>query len=72
MSADEEKNTSFRNNGPDDGGDRGSRDFGGDRGGFRGRGKGFFRRKVCKFCTQNLTVDYKNPESLRRFITERA
>ena len=41
------------------------------RGGFRGRGKGFFRRKVCKFCVQNLTVDYKNPESLRRFVTER-
>lgn len=30
-----------------------------------------FRKKVCKFCTQNLTPDYKNPELLRRYITER-
>ncbi|MBN2050109.1 MAG: 30S ribosomal protein S18 [Spirochaetales bacterium] len=41
------------------------------RGGYRGKGKPFFRKKVCKFCTQNLTADYKNPEILRRFITER-
>ena len=30
-----------------------------------------FRKKVCKFCTQNLTPDYKNPDMLRRYITER-
>ena len=30
-----------------------------------------FRKKVCKFCTQNLTPDYKNSEMLRRYITER-
>ncbi len=30
-----------------------------------------FRKKVCKFCTQNLTPDYKNPELLRRYVTER-
>lgn len=30
-----------------------------------------FRKKVCKFCTQDLTPDYKNPEMLRRYITER-
>ncbi|HAF86039.1 MAG TPA: 30S ribosomal protein S18 [Sphaerochaeta sp.] len=30
-----------------------------------------FRKKVCKFCTQNLIPDYKNPEMLRRYITER-
>ena len=43
------------------------------RGPYRGGGKGktFFRRKVCKFCTQKLTVDYKNPDGLRRFVTER-
>lgn len=43
------------------------------RAGFRprGGGKGFFRRKVCRFCVQNLTVDYKRPDSLRRFVTER-
>lgn len=72
MSADEERNVSYRNSGGDDGLDKGGRDFGSDRGGYKGgRGKGFFRRKVCKFCTQNLTVDYKNPDSLRRFVTER-
>jgi len=59
-----------RRDGGDSRGDRGGDR--GDRGGMRGRGgKTFFRRKVCKFCVQKLTVDYKNPESLRRFITER-
>ena len=33
--------------------------------------RGSFRRKVCKFCTQNLVADYKNPDMLRRYITER-
>lgn len=34
--------------------------------------KMFFRKKVCKFCTdQNLTIDYKDPKSFRFFITER-
>jgi small subunit ribosomal protein S18 len=42
---------------------------GGDRGG--GRGRSFFRRKVCRFCTQNLVAEYKNPDLLRRFVTER-
>lgn len=78
MSADnvQERNDAPRGDAPAGGGmrrdneDRGPRSGGGG-GGFRGRGKGFFRRKVCKFCVQNLTVDYKNPESLRRFVTER-
>lgn len=30
-----------------------------------------FRKKVCKFCTQSLTPDYKSPDMLRRYITER-
>ncbi|NBF41339.1 MAG: 30S ribosomal protein S18, partial [Spirochaetes bacterium] len=55
------------------GGDRG-RSGGGDRGGrgggYRGRGKVFFRRKVDKIKTQNLTIDYKRPEILRRFVTD--
>jgi small subunit ribosomal protein S18 len=54
-------------------GDRGG-DRGGDRpGGYRGggRGRSFFRRKVCKFCTQKLVADYKSSDGLRRFITER-
>ncbi|MFP4562753.1 MAG: 30S ribosomal protein S18 [Spirochaetia bacterium] len=65
--------------------DSGSRsDFGRDRdddsrghdgdsrgGGYRSKSKVYFRKKVCRFCTQNLTVDYKNPDSLRRFVTDR-
>ncbi|MDD3823265.1 MAG: 30S ribosomal protein S18, partial [Sphaerochaetaceae bacterium] len=27
--------------------------------------------KVCKFCTQNLVADYKNPDLLRRYVTDR-
>lgn len=42
---------------------------GGPRGG-RG-GKVFFKKKVCKFCTQKLKADYKNPDGLRRFTTDR-
>ena len=41
----------------------------------RGRmGKGnkvFFKKKVCKFCMQKLKIDYKESDTLRRFITER-
>ena len=47
--------------------DRGDR---GDRGG-RGRGRVYFRRKVDKIKTQNLKIDYKYPEILRRFVTEK-
>lgn len=39
--------------------------------GVKGRGRMFFRKKVCKFCIKKVEVDYKNPDSLRRFITER-
>jgi small subunit ribosomal protein S18 len=62
----------------DDRGDRGdrggrgddSRREGDDRGGRGGR-KGFFRKKVCKFCAQKLKIDYKDPDTIRRFVTER-
>jgi len=40
----------------------------------RGRGRGgkpFFKKKVCRFCTQKLKADYKDADTLRRFITER-
>ncbi|AHC14717.1 30S ribosomal protein S18 [Salinispira pacifica] len=37
----------------------------------RGGGKPFFKKKVDKIKTQNLTVDYKHPEVLRRFVTEK-
>ncbi|MDX9800593.1 MAG: 30S ribosomal protein S18 [Spirochaetia bacterium] len=39
-------------------------------GGGRGR-RPSFRKKVCKFCTQKLPLDYKTHDVLRRFITER-
>lgn len=54
---------------------RGSRDSRDDDnrggGGYRSKSKVYFRKKVCRFCTQNLRIDYKNPDSLRRFVTDR-
>jgi small subunit ribosomal protein S18 len=30
-----------------------------------------YRKKICKFCDNtDITVDYKKPQVLRRFITE--
>ena len=40
----------------------------GDRG---GKNKVFFKKKVCKFCLQKLKIDYKDADTLHRFITER-
>jgi len=37
----------------------------------RSKPKVFYRKKVCKICKQNVKVDYKDPSSLRRFITDR-
>jgi small subunit ribosomal protein S18 len=62
-----------------DSGDRPSRqDRGMDMGmdgrdgdGGRGKGKVYFKKKVCKFCIQKLKIDYKDADTLRRFITER-
>lgn len=32
----------------------------------------YHRRKVCRFCADsNLVIDYKDPKSLKYFITER-
>ncbi|GHV79677.1 hypothetical protein AGMMS49944_14680 [Spirochaetia bacterium] len=61
------------------GGNRPDRDRGdgpmdsrdGDDRGRGGKGKVFFKKKVCKFCTQKLKIDYKDADILRRFITER-
>jgi small subunit ribosomal protein S18 len=51
------------------GGDRGRRG-GKDRGGARKRG--FARRKVCRFCAdKNASIDYKDPQTLKHFITDR-
>lgn len=41
------------------------------RGGGRKR-RFFHRRKVCRFCADtSMVIDYKDPKSLRYFITER-
>jgi len=44
---------------------------GDDRGRGGKGGKVFFKKKVCKFCAQKLKIDYKEVDTLRRFITER-
>jgi small subunit ribosomal protein S18 len=51
--------------------DSGDRREGEERSGGRGRSKPFFKKKVCKFCTQKLKIDYKDADTLRRFTTER-
>ena len=68
----------YRGGGGGDGRDdsRDDRGGGGGRGGYRGRGGGgggrpYFRRKVDKIKTQNLVVDYKRPDVLRRFVTDK-
>ncbi|MCL2208606.1 MAG: 30S ribosomal protein S18 [Treponema sp.] len=43
---------------------------GDDRSGRKGA-KVFFKKKVCKFCAQKMKIDYKEADTLRRFITER-
>ena len=35
---------------------------------FKGRKK---RRRVCIFCADKVTIDYKNVEMIRRFMTDR-
>jgi small subunit ribosomal protein S18 len=52
-----------------DSGERGDKDRGGSEGGPR---MPKFKRKVCIFCQdKNVVVDYKKPELLDRFITDR-
>jgi small subunit ribosomal protein S18 len=31
----------------------------------------FSRRKVCRFCTEPIEIDYKNVDLMSRFITDR-
>lgn len=35
------------------------------------KSKAFFRKKVCRFCAQKTKIDYKDPDTLRRYTTER-
>jgi small subunit ribosomal protein S18 len=53
--------------------DRDERGDRGDRGGEEGgRGRGFGRRKVCRFCADKAAkVDYKDQGQLKYFLTER-
>lgn len=57
----------------DFGGDeeRGGRGEKGARGG-KGGGRGFSRKKICRFCAdKNVPIDYKDPQTLKYFITDR-
>lgn len=72
----ETRSREVREERPERAGDRGDR---GDRGSDRGdrgdrqsrpRGRVYFRKKVDKIKAQNLTIDYKHPEVLKRFITD--
>jgi small subunit ribosomal protein S18 len=53
--------------------DRNDRDRDDDKDGrnFRGKGRFYYKKKVCKICTNKLKPDYKEPETLRKFVTER-
>lgn len=31
----------------------------------------FFKKKVCKFCTEKMRIDYKEPDLLLKFMTEK-
>jgi small subunit ribosomal protein S18 len=45
---------------------------GGRGGGGKRRGGGGRRKRVCRFCAdKSLRIDYKDPYSLRYFITDR-
>ncbi|XXF80310.1 30S ribosomal protein S18 [Myxococcaceae bacterium GXIMD 01537] len=64
--------------GGDRGGERGDRGDRGDRGergmddDKRGGGRGFGRKKVCRFCAEkNAKVDFKDQATLKYFVTER-
>jgi len=47
-------------------------DLGDKRGGFRGKGgKVYFKKKIDKIKAHNLVIDYKHPEVLKRFVTEK-
>jgi small subunit ribosomal protein S18 len=76
------ENTRDMNDDDDDGDFRGARRSGGSATGPGGRpvirmlgkapGRSMSRRKVCRFCLDEAAVlDYKNPQLLRSFITDR-
>lgn len=65
-----ERNESSGSQRSDNRNDSGRRDFRRRPSGPGGR-KNMFRKKVCRFCTQNQKADYKDPDTLRRYVTER-
>lgn len=40
-------------------------------GGFKRRGGGRRRKKVCVFCGKDNTIDYKDVNKLKRYVSER-
>ena len=40
-------------------------------GGFRKRGGGRRRKKVCVFCGKDNVIDYKDVNKLKRYVSER-
>ena len=53
------------------GADRGDRKGAAAAGGAGMRKRGFTRRKVCRFCAdKTLTIDYKDSQLLKYFITD--
>jgi small subunit ribosomal protein S18 len=56
----------------EEGGGRGGRGGRGERGEGGGGKRSFSRRKVCKFCADRaIAIDYKDPQTLKYFITDR-
>lgn len=37
----------------------------------RAKGKFFLRKKICRFCANKAKINYKDPDGLKRFTTER-
>jgi small subunit ribosomal protein S18 len=63
MSTDRNRDQDDRGRGQDRGGDDDKRG---------GRGGGFGRKKVCRFCAEkNAKVDFKDQATLKYFVTER-
>ncbi len=51
---------------------RGGKGVKGDKKSQAARKRGFTRRKVCRFCAdKNVPIDYKDPQTLKYFITDR-
>ena len=36
-----------------------------------GQARSFQRKKVCRFCTENLLIDFKDQVTLHSYLTER-